>query len=364
MGGYFGRLASHAALGEASPKPIAGDLLPALGLLTTMKRRDLLALFASAAAPWRFTAFAAETKPIRRIGVLMNMAAEHPLGRAGVAAFQQALAQLGWKAGSNMQLDIRWGENDPDRDRRYAGELAALVPDVIFAAGTLSVQALQHVTRTLPIVFVQVTDPVGAGLIDSLSRPGGNTTGFMLSEYSTSGKWLELLKEIKPGLMRAVFLREKDNPAASAQFGAIEALAPSLAVEVSPMNVRDDRDLEGAIAAVARLPNSGLIVAPSASATIHVGSIVTLAARYRLPTVYGDRFVVALGGLMSYGPDRVDAYRRAASYVDRILKGEKPADLPVQAPTKIELVINLNTAKALGLTVPQSLLARADEVIE
>src|SRR5205085_7315042 len=254
--------------------------------------------------------------------------------------------------------------NDAGRDRRFAAELVALAPDVILAVGTPGVAALQHVTRTLPIVFVQVTDPVGAGFVDTLARPGGNTTGFMLSEYSVAGKWLELLKQVAPRLTRAAVLRDPSNPAGSGQFAAIQALAPPLGVELTPISVRDGDEIEHAIVAFARSPYAGLIVAPSASSTVHLDLIMTLAARYRLPAIYGDRLMVALGGLMSYGPDRVDLVRRGAGYVDRILKGEKPADLPVQAPTKIELVVNLKTAKSLGLAVPQSILARADEVIE
>jgi putative tryptophan/tyrosine transport system substrate-binding protein len=262
-----------------------------------------------------------------------------------------------------LQIDYRWGANDADRDRRYAAELVALAPDIILAVGTQSVSTLQHVTRTLPIVFVQVTDPVGAGLVATLARPGGNTTGFMLSEYSVAGKWLELLKQVAPTLTRAAVLRDPSNPAGSGQFAAIQALAPPLGVELTPINARDADEIERAVIAFARSSNGGMIVTPSAS-NAYFDLIITLAARHTLPAIYGDRRMVALGGLMSYGPDRVDTIRRAAGYVDRILKGEKPADLPVQAPTKIELVINLKTARALGLTVPQSILARADEAIE
>jgi putative tryptophan/tyrosine transport system substrate-binding protein len=331
-----------------------------------MRRRRFMSLLGGAAA-WPLVASAQQTDPIRRIGVLMNVAADHPLGQAGLAAFRQALQQLGWSDGGKVRIDVRWGMNDADLDRKYAAELTALAPDVLLASGTLSVAALQHVTRTVPIVFVQVTDPVGAGFVDTLARPGGNTTGFMLFEYSLAGKWLELLKQIMPLLARAAVLRDPGNPAASAQFGAIQALAPSLGVRVSPINVGETGDageIERAVAAVARVPNSGLIVAPSASNTLHLDLIIALAAQHKLPAVYGDRLMVARGGLLSYGPDRVDAYRRAAGYVDRILKGEKPADLPVQAPTKYELLINLKTAKALGLGIPPMLLATADSVIE
>jgi putative tryptophan/tyrosine transport system substrate-binding protein len=319
------------------------------------------------AAAWPLGANAQQTEPMRRIGLLMNVVADHPTGRAGLAAFRQALELLGWNEGGNLRIDIRWGANDPDLDRKYAAELAALKPDVILAAGTLSVAALQRVAHIPPIVFVQVTDPVGAGFVDTLARPGGNITGFMLFEYSMAGKWLELLKEIAPRLARAAVLRDTGNPAASAQFGAIQALAPSLGVEVSPIGVSEAAEageIAHAVAAFARGQNSGLIVAPSASNTDHRDLIVTLAARHRLPAVYGDHLMVAEGGLISYGPDRVDAYRRSAAYVDRILKGEKPRDLPVQAPTKYELLINLKSAKGLGLEVPAALLARADAVIE
>lgn len=328
-----------------------------------MNRRDIIAAIGAAVAMTP-AARAQQPEPMRRIGVLMNVTAEHPQGKVAIAAFHQALQQLGWIDGRNLRLEIRWGANDADLDRKYAEELVALAPDVVLAVGTLSVAALQHVTRTVPIVFVQVTDPVGAGFVATLARPSGNTTGFMLSEYSVAGKWLELLKQVAPGLTRAAVLRDPGNPAASGQFAAIQSLAPPLAVEVTPINVRDAGEIEGAIVAFARSQNGGLIVTPSASGTVHLDLITTLAARYKLPAVYGDRSPVTLGGLMSYGPDRVDAVRHAAGYVDRILKGEKPADLPVQAPTKIELVINLKTASALSLTVPQMLLAQADEVIE
>jgi putative tryptophan/tyrosine transport system substrate-binding protein len=326
-----------------------------------MRRRQFIALIGGAAA-WPLAAGAQQAEQMRRIGVLMNRAADDPDGQACVATFQQALQQLGWSDGGNVRIDTRWGANDVDRDRRYAAELAALAPDVVLAAGTLSVAALQHVTRSLQIVFVQVSDPVGAGLVDTLARPGGSTTGFMIFEYSLSGKWLELLKQIAPRVTRAGVLRDSANPAGIAQFGAIQAAAQSLGVEVSPLSVHDAAEIERAVAAFARSANAGLIV--TGSAEVHHDLITKLAARYKLPAVYNDRIFVADGGLISYGPDRMDQFRRAAGYVDRILKGEKPADLPVQAPTKYELTINLKTAKALGLDVPATLLARADEVIE
>jgi putative ABC transport system substrate-binding protein len=301
---------------------------------------------------------------VRRVGVLMNVAPEHPQGQPYVAVFQQTLQQLGWTEGRNIRIDIRWGENDVERDRKYAAELVALTPEVILAAGTLSVAALQRVSRTLPIVFVEVSDPVGAGLVERLDRPGGSTTGFMIFEYSLSAKWIELLKQVTPSVRRAAVIRDAANPAGIAQFGAIRTTASSLGIDVSPIDIRDAGDIERSLADLARSPNAGLVVTPSAASSAHIAQIVTLAARYKLPAVYSDRFVAASGGLISYGPERIDQFRHAADYVDRILKGEKPADLPVQAPTKFELVINLKTAKALGLNVPASVLASADEVIE
>jgi putative tryptophan/tyrosine transport system substrate-binding protein len=328
-----------------------------------MRRREFMSLVGGAAS-WPLAAGAQQPEQVRRIGVLMNVAASDPEGQAGVDAFQQVLQQGGWSDGRNLRIDIRWGENDVDRDRKYAAELVALAPGVILANGTLSVAALQHVTRTLPIVFVGVADPVGAGFVDTLARPGGNVTGFMIFEYSLSGKWLELLKQIAPQLTQAAVLRDPANPAGIAQFGAIQTAAQSLGVEVKPVSVRDAGEIERAVAAFARPANGGLIVTPSASVSAHHDLIISLAARQKLPAVYPFRSMVTSGGLISYGPDLVDQFRRAAGYVDRILKGEKPADLPVQAPTKYELAINLKTARALGLTVPPALLARADEVIE
>ena len=263
-----------------------------------------------------------------------------------------------------MQIETRWGENDVDRERQYAAELITLAPDALLASGTVSVATLQKATRTLPIVFVGVADPVGAGFVDSLARPGGNTTGFMEFEYSFGGKWLELLKEVVPQLMRAGVLRDAGNPAGIAQFGAIRATASSLGLDVTPINVQDASEIERSIATFARSPNGGLVVTPSAAVSVHRALIIALAARHRLPAVYAFRSDISDGGLISFGPDLVDQFRRGAGYIDRILKGDKPADLPVQAPTKYELVINLKTAKALGLEVPASLLARADEVIE
>jgi putative ABC transport system substrate-binding protein len=329
-----------------------------------LKRREFITLLGGAAAVWPLAARAQPSERMRRISLLMNVAAENPEGQTAVAAFQQELQKLGWGDGGNVRIDIRWGENDVERDRRYAAELVALAPDVILAAGTLSVEALQRVTRTLPIVFVRVADPVGAGVVDTLARPSGNVTGFMNYEYSLSSKWLELLKQIVPGLTHAAVIRDSDNPAGIAQFGAIRATASSLGIDVSPISIRDSGELERAVAEFARSPNGGLIVTPSAGVSVHYAQIVTLAARYKLPAVYSERFDVAGGGLISYGPEGIDQFRRAAGYVDRILKGEKPTDLPVQAPTKFELVINMKTAKSLGLAIPPTLLSTADEVIE
>jgi putative ABC transport system substrate-binding protein len=274
------------------------------------------------------------------------------------------MAVLGWTIGRNVRIDTRWATSNAAEIRRHAAELAALAPDVILAHGAGVVGALLQATRTVPIVFPTAADPVGAGLIDSLARPGGNATGFMNAEYSVSGKWLELLKQIAPGVTRVAVLRDSDLSSGTGQFAAIQAVAPSLRVEVSPVNMRDAGEIERAVAAFARSPNGGLIATSGPASTFHRNLIITLAARHKLPAVYFERFFIAAGGLISYGPDFIDQYRRAAGYVDRILRGEKPADLPVQAPTKYELVINLKTAKALGLTIPPSVLARADEVIE
>jgi putative ABC transport system substrate-binding protein len=293
----------------------------------------------------------------------MNVAPGAAEGQPAMTVLRTGLQELGWND-RNLRIDIRWGENDVDRDRIYASELVALVPDVLLASGTLSVTALQRVTHTTPIVFVRVSDPVGAGVVESLARPGGNATGFMNFEYNLSGKWVELLKQIVPGLKRAAILRDAANPAGVAQFGAIRAAAAPLGVDVSPINIRDAGEIERAVIRFAHSPNGGLIVTPSAGVSVHHALIIALAARNKLAAVYGDGFNVTDGGLVSYGPDGIDQFRRAVGYVDRILKGEKPADLPVQAPTKFRLVINLKTAKALGLTIPPSLLASADEVIE
>ena len=327
-----------------------------------MRRRAFITLLGGAAA-WPLAARAQQTDRVRRVGVLTN-AENDPEARARMEAFRQGLQQLGWTVGQNPQIDTRATLGDAERTRQYAAELVALSPDVILAIGTETTAALQHVTRTVPIIFVLVPDPVGAGIVDSLSRPGGNATGFTPSEYAIGGKMLELLKEIAPRVKRAGIIRDAASPSGPAQFAAIQAVAPSVGVEVSPIGIRDAGNIDQAIAAFARSSSEGIIVTGSALAAVHHKLIVALAARHNVPAVYFQRFFVDVGGLISYGPDYLDQYRRAASYVDRILKGEKASDLPVQAPTKLELVINLKTAKALGLTVPPTLLARADEVIE
>jgi putative tryptophan/tyrosine transport system substrate-binding protein len=330
----------------------------------TIGRRELIAAIGGAMVAWPFAARAQQGERMRRIGVLTTFAEDDPEGVARNAAFLQALAQLGWTDGRNVRMEYRRGASDPDRIRKYAAELAALAPDVILATGNATLAPLLQATRPVPIVFAAVADPVGAGFVDSLARPGGNATGFILFEYGISGKWLELLKEIAPGLKRAAVLRDPAIAAGTGQFGAIQSVAPSFGVELSPFNLRDAAEIERAVTAFARSPNGGLIVPGSGLAAAHRDLIITLAARHKLPAVYFARYFVTDGGLISYGPDTVDLHRRAAGYVDRILKGEKPADLPVQAPTKYELVINLKTAKALDLEVPPTLIARADEVIE
>jgi putative tryptophan/tyrosine transport system substrate-binding protein len=329
-----------------------------------MRRREFIGLVGGAAAAWPLVARAQQPEQVRRISVLLPATADDPLFQARVGAFLQALALLGWTIGRNVRIDTRWATTNAADIGRHAAELAALAPDVILTAGATTVGALLQATRTVPIVFAFVGDPVGAGFANSLARPGGNATGFMTFEYGISGKWLELLKEIAPGVTRVAVLRDPAIPTGVAQFGVIQAVAPSLRVEVSPVNVRDAGEIESAVTAFARFGNGGMIVTASALASRHRELIVALAARHQLPVVYPYRFFVAAGGLISYGPDLVEQFRRTAGYVDRILKGEKPADLPVQAPTKYELVINLKTAKALGVTIPQTLLARADEVIE
>jgi ABC-type uncharacterized transport system substrate-binding protein len=327
-------------------------------------RRQFVTVLGGAAVAWPLAARAQQTERMRRIDVLMNRAADDREGQAGVAAFQQGLQLLGWSEGRNVRIDIRWGEDNVERERGYAEELIARAPDIIVAAGSVSVAALQSFTRTLPIVFVGVVDPVGSGFVDNVSHPGGNTTGFMLFEYSVTVKWLELLRQLAPSMTRVAVLRDPANPSSAAEFISIRSAGQPLGVEVSPISVRDAGEIERAVAAFAGSANGGLILTGSASVSVHRELIIALAARYKLPAVYAIRSNVTGGGLIFYGPDRVDQFRRATGYVDRILKGEKPGDLPVQAPTKYELVINLKTAKALGLSIPTSVLATADEVIE
>ena len=330
-----------------------------------MRRREFISLLGgAAAAAWPLAARAQQGERMKRVGVLLPAAADDAEFQARLAAFHQGLAQLGWTIGRNVRIDTRWATTNAADIRRHAAELAALVPDVILAFGASTVGPLLQATRSVPIVFPVVGDPVGAGFVDSLARPGGNATGFMSFEYSLAGKWLELLKEIAPGVTRVAVLRNPATPTGPAMFGVIQAVAPSLRVEVNPVNMRDAAEIERAVTAFARSGNGGLIVTASGLADLHRHLIVTLAARHKLPAVYSERSFVAAGGLISYGPDFVDQFRRAAGYVDRILKGAKPADLPVQAPVKYETVLNLKTAKALGLEVPTSVLLRATEVIE
>jgi putative ABC transport system substrate-binding protein len=328
-----------------------------------MKRRDFITLLGGATMAWPLVARAQQPPP-RRIGVLMNIGADDPQAAARVATFAQGLAELGWTIGRNVHVDYRWGAGDPERYRKYAVELVELAPDVILGVGVLIVEALQRTSRSMPIVFVSVTDPVSAGVVESLARPGGNATGFLSIEFGTSGKWLELLKDIAPRVTRVGVMRNPVNPTSSGRMGAIQAVAPLFGVELRPIDARDAGEIERAVTAFARAPDGGLIVPRQAPTLRHREMIIALAFRYRLPAVYSDRVFITGGGLASYGPDSNDEYRHAAGYIARILNGEKPADLPVQAPTKYELAINLKTAKALGLTVPDKLLALADEVIE
>jgi putative tryptophan/tyrosine transport system substrate-binding protein len=329
-----------------------------------VNRRELITLLGGAASAWPLAARAQQAERMRRVGVLIPRAANDPESRARIGAFHQGLQQWGWTEGRNVRIDIIWPGGSAESIRKASAELAALAPDVVLAHGGATVGPLLMATSAVPVVFVSVTDPVGAGFVDNLARPGGNATGFILFEYTLSGKWLELLKEIAPGIMRVAVLRDAAMGAGPGQFGVIQALAPSLGLEVAPVNVRDAGEIERTVAAFARSSNCGLIVTGSALTAVHRDLIVTLAARHKLPAVYFERPFVTGGGLVSYGPNVVDQYRLAAGYVDRILKGEKPADLPVQAPTKYELVVNLKTARALGLEVAPTLLVRADEVIE
>ena len=329
-----------------------------------MRRRQFISLLGGAAAAWPVAARGQQGERARRIGVLMSLAANDPQSRMRLTAFEQHLQQLGWTNDRSVRIDYRWGAAEPELLGRYTAELLALDPDVILATGTHTVTTLQKATRSLPIVFVQVIDPVGVGIVSSLAKPGGNVTGFTQFEYGMSAKWIELLKEIAPNVTRAAILRDPTIPSGIGELAAIQTAAPSFRVDLYPIGVRDAAEIEHSILAFANMPNSGLIVLPGPLAAVRRDLIIALAAHHRLPAVYAYRYFVAAGGLISYGPDTIDQYRRAAGYVDRILKGEKPADLPVQAPTKYELIINLKTAKALGLTIPPMLLARADEVIE
>ncbi len=329
-----------------------------------MRRRDFIRAISGAVAAWPIAARAQQPERVRRIGVLMPGVADDPELKARIAAFQQALREFGWTDGRNMRFDYRWAAGNPDRIHSYAAELVALAPDVILATASAATAALLQASRTIPIVFATVADPVGAGYVDSLARPGGNVTGFLLFEYGIAGKWLELLKQIAPAVTRAAVIRDPNISSGIGQWAVIQAMAPSMGVELSLINMRDAGAIERDITAVARSSNGGLIVTATPLATQHRELIIRLAGDHKLPAIYFERYFVSGGGLISYGPYMVDQYRQAAGYVDRILKGEKPADLPVQAPTKYELVVNLKTAKALGISAPSTLLARADEVIE
>jgi ABC-type uncharacterized transport system substrate-binding protein len=328
-----------------------------------MRRREFITLLGGAAATRPLTALAQQPERTRRVGVLTGLAAGDPEGQARIAAFLHELQHLGW-TDRNVQVDYRWSADNADEARKYAAELVALAPDVMLATGSATVGPLIQASRTVPIVFTNVPDPVGAGLVSSLAQPGGNVTGFTSFDYSLSGKWLELLKQIAPDVTRAVVVRDPAIISGIGQFAVIQSVAPSLGMDVSPINVGNAGEIEPAVAAFARSANGGLIVTPSAAAFAHRELIVTLAAQHKLPAVYPERYYPAAGGLISYGPNYVDQFRRAAGYVDRILNGEKPADLPAQNPTKYELVINLKTAKALGIAIPQTLIATADEVIQ
>ena len=328
-----------------------------------LNRRAFITLLGGAAA-WPLAARAQQREQMRRIGALMNTAADDPEGQARLMAFGQELARLGWIDGHNVHIDVRWGAGDVGRFRQYAVELVGLAPDAILASAGTVVPILLEATRTIPIVFAQTGDPVGAGYVASLARPGGNATGFTPFEFGIAGKWLELLKQIDSGVLRAAVIRDASDPAGMGQWGAIHAMAPSQGIEVTPINARDPGEIERAVTTLVRGSKLGLVVTASAPTAVYRDMIIALAARLRLPAVYPYRYHVVSGGLIAYGPDTIDQYRRAAGYVDRIIRSEKPGDLPVQAPTKYELIINMKTAKALGLNVPPSLLARADEVIE
>jgi putative ABC transport system substrate-binding protein len=328
-----------------------------------MRRREFIVI-GGAAAAWPVVARAQQGERVRCVGILQNFPENDPVASVLNATFLKELRRSGWAVGNNVRIEARWAGNRSDDIRRHVAELVALTPDVILANGTSTLGPLLQVSRTIPIVFVQVTDPVGSGYVESLAKPGGNATGFSTSEYGVSGKWLEVLKQIAPSVTRAGVVRNPAVPSGSGQFGAIQAVAPYLRMEVTPIDVRDPAEMERTVAAFAGSPNGGLIITASGAAVVHRSLIIALAARLKLPTVYWQRHFVEAGGLVSYGDDGTDQYRRAAEYVDRILKGEKPSDLPVQAPTKFETVINLKTARALDLEVPPTLLTRADEVFE
>ena len=328
-----------------------------------MRRREFLGVLAGAVAVLPRVARAQQGKRVRRVGVLMPFTANDPEAQARNALFEQSLRELGWMVGRDLQIDYRWPGGEAASIRRDAAELVALAPDVIMTVGSLTMGPMQQATQTIPIVFVNLADPVGAGFVQSLARPGGNATGFTNYEYSMSGKWVELLKQIAPNVKRVAILRDPTSAAGIGQFSAIQSAAQSLGVNLTPVSVRDAGEIERGVAAFARSDNGGLIVTSGGTA-FRRDLIIGLASRHKLPAVYPFRYYAKDGGLITYGPDPSDSVRHAAAYVDRILKGEKPADMPVQAPTTYELVINLKTAKALGLTVPPSLLARADEVIE
>jgi putative ABC transport system substrate-binding protein len=329
-----------------------------------LRRREFITLIGGATVVWPLTARAQQPGRIKRIGVLAGLTMDDPEGQARRAAFQHGLEELGWTVDRDVEIDYRWGGANPESIHKSAAELVALAPDVILATSGATVGALQQASRAVPIVFAGVIDPVGSGFVDSLARPGGNATGFLVFEYSLSGKWVELLKQIAPSVTRAAVLRDPALGSGTSQFAVIQAVAPSLRVEVNPVNLHDAGEIERVVAAFARSPNGGLIVTSVPAATRHRDLIITLAARHKLPAVYYERFFVAAGGLISYGPNYIDQYRRAAGYVDRILKGEKPADLPVQAPTKYETVINMKTAKALGIKIPDSIMVQATKVID
>ena len=329
-----------------------------------MRRREFITLLGGAAAAWPVVARAQQGERVRCVGILQNFPENDPVASVLNATFLKELRQSGWTVGNNIRIETRWAGNRSDDIRRHVAELVALTPDVILANGTSTLGPLLQVSRTIPIVFVQVTDPVGSGYVESLAKPGGNATGFSTNEYGVSGKWLEVLKQIAPSVTRAGVIRNPAVRSGSGQFGAIQAVAPYLRMEVTPIDVRDPAEMDRTVAAFAGSPNGGLIITANGAAVVHRSLIIAMAARHKLPTVYWQRHFVEAGGLVSYGDDGTDQYRRAAEYVDRILKGEKPSDLPVQAPTKIQTVINLKTAKALGLEIPPTILARADEVIE